>query len=365
MALPLIPIAAGTVTLAAGVSGATMLVKSHRRKRQYQAIYDELFGEYEKQCGRYLQKCAQVNERLARLESAKKDALKTLSIAFTLLARNAQTERAAANDAGFTTHYLDGGGDTGDTGDARAADAPGALGGGDGDGGTGGRMRAAWGAGAGVVSGRAGFGGGAAAVSGVSDRATGSGTGWARAVGGALAALGGGIAFGAISPGSIPLDAAWLTGELISRAKTQRDETEIRRAIHEIHRAIAEMHEISWVADLVVIRIDELTDAVKELGNGLQQLLSRNASPDTADGRAVAATTFALSQVVNVVVIDTEDKIADTADMKDAYRLHLRDMRKQELSYAYAIMREAIVVRDYERLGRLLLHIVGMLRFNH
>lgn len=314
MPLPLVPIGIGAVTLISGVTGGILHLKSRKNKENAQAKLDE------------------VKEKLATLSHARLEAIVTLGDAAKFLKQSTPSKRGETEKSGVTSDQISAWQNRSETANELL------------------KTLSSFGAGAAGVYGAwaaAGFGTAStgAAISGLSGAAAMSAK-LAWLGGGAVAAGGGGMALGWVMLGGLPIGPGILAAGILSMINSKKFEKAVDDALK---------------PDLLIPRIDELIDATKALDHALQQLLVQCSPGNPSDVKTVASISSALAQVVDAPILDKHGDIMNEDALKDAYRPHLIETRRQEFSKAYRRLREAIASLEYDNAVRVANHILSVI----
>ena len=349
MPIPLIPVAIGTSILVTGGVGLVATMKARKRKKRAEKAYNGRYTEYKEKHDQCIQKCEQVDERLAELSLVRMEAYKTLGDAATFLKDSALVNQDKAEEIGISLEQLDHLNER----SGAAAEVLGALGG-IGIGAAG--VSAAWAA--------AGFGVAStgAAISGLSGAAATSAK-LALLGGGALTAGGGGMALGALALGGLPIGPALLVMGFASQREASKFEAEVQDAIGEIDDEEQKLDGLLQNAKVVEFRITELVEATRQIDHLLHQLLAQCSPRNQADVLAVASATSSLSQIVDIAITDKDGEVLNEKTLKDVYRLHLRSTRKKDLDQSYSLLRETVATLEYGKLESALKHIVRIIKF--
>ena len=315
MPLPLVPIGIGVATLVSGVTGVTLHLKSRKSKQNAQANLDE------------------VKEKLAALSLARLEASVTLGSAAKLLKQSTPSKHSNTEKSGVTPDQISDWQNRSETADEIL------------------KTLSGFGAGvAGVCTAWAAAGLGTAstgvAISSLSGAAAMSAK-LAWLGGGAVAVGGGGMAVGWLMLGGLPIGPGILASGILSMINAKRFENAVEDALK---------------PDLLIPRIDELIDATKEIDRALQQLLVQCSPDNPSDVKTLASIGGALAQLIDIPILDNHGDILNEDALKDAYRPHLIETRRQELSKAYRRLREAVAMLEYDNAVRVAKHILSVIK---
>lgn len=156
----------------------------------------------------------------------------------------------------------------------------------------------------------------------------------APAIAAKLALLGGGPAIGGMAlgvavMGGIPIALGLLTFGVMSTLNAKK------------------FKKVELMADLAILRINELTSATKELNYALQQLLVQCSPNNPSDVKTVGSICGALAQVVDIPITTEKDDIPDKDELENAYHKYMQEERREKLSTAYRRLREAVASLEY------------------
>ena len=172
-----------------------------------------------------------------------------------------------------------------------------------------------------------------------------SGLSGAAAIAAKLALLGsvGGMAAGVAVMGGIPIVLGVLTYGVMSTFNAKK------------------FKKVEFMADIAIQRIGELTDATRELGDGLERVVVECSPNNLSDVRTVESISGALAQVVDIPITREQDDIPDEDALEDAYRKIHQEYRREELSRAYRRLREAVASLEYNRVVSAAQDILGII----
>ena len=303
----LVPAVIGAATLISGVTGGVLAAKFDKRKKIVQAKLDD------------------VQEKSAILSHVRLMASVTLGDAAKLLKKNNPSKHGNTEKSGLTPTQIS---DLQNRSETAAQVLQTISGYGAGAAG----VSATW------VAASLGTASTGAPISGLfGAAATSAKLAWFG--GGALAVGGGGMTLGGIILGGLPIGIGMLTVGVISMFSAKKFEN------------------VELMADLLILRIDELIGATEQLDHALQQLLAQNPS----DVEVVESVSGILAQVIDIPIADEDGNILNEDVLKDTYRTHLLSGRRDELSKAYRRLRDAVAIQAYDNMIRTAKHILSII----
>lgn len=314
MPLPLVPIGIGAVTLISGVTGGILHLKSRKSKQNAQAKLDE------------------VKEKLAALSLARLEASVTLGTLAKFLKQSTPSKHDKTEKSDVTPDQISDWQNRSETADDILKTLSG----------FGAGVAGVYGAWAAAGLGTASTGVAISSLSGAA--AMSAKLAWLG--GGAVAVGGGGMAVGWLMLGGLPIGPGILASGILSMINAKKFENAVDDALK---------------PDLLIPRIDELIDATKEIDRALQQLLVQCSPDNPSDVKTLASIGNALTQLVDTPILDKHGDILNEDALKDAYRPHLTETRRQELSKAYRRLREAVAMLEYDSAVRVAKHILSVI----
>ncbi len=129
--------------------------------------------------------------------------------------------------------------------------------------------------------------------------------------GGTLAAGGGGVAAGTVVLGGLVVGPAILVAGFVALKKAGDIENQVEKEIKKMDIDEAERRKLVAALDVVLTRVAEVKEGTVKLQNELESLLSSSSPKNEHDAYRVAKAAVALGEILDVAIIDKDERVID------------------------------------------------------